>query len=67
MSEQPKTEPITIFACGPSTAQCVCECTRGGKCEHKWDGAPIEDDRTWTVTCSRCGMTAMSHSLWVSE
>lgn len=44
---------------------CYCACGNGGPCEHKWDGTPYESDdgSTWSVTCSRCGMTAMSHSL----
>lgn len=44
---------------------CYCACGSGGPCEHKWDG-PVwesEDGCMSSVTCSRCGGTAMSHSL----
>ena len=44
---------------------CYCACGTGGPCEHDWDGKPYESDDgcTWSATCSRCGITAMSHSL----
>jgi hypothetical protein len=44
---------------------CYCACGNGGPCEHNWNGKPYESDDggTWSSTCSRCGMTAMSHSL----
>ena len=44
---------------------CYCACASGGPCEHKWDGEPYESDdgAVWSATCSRCGMTAMSHDL----
>lgn len=44
---------------------CYCACNTDGPCEHKWDGEPWEsaDGCGWSRTCSRCGMTAMSHSL----
>lgn len=44
---------------------CYCDCINGGPCEHDTDGVPYESDDglTWSATCSRCGMTAMSHSL----
>lgn len=43
---------------------CYCDCP-DGPCEHTWDG------KTWTsadglsmsVTCSRCGITSLSHSM----
>jgi len=46
---------------------CYCACTSKGPCEHKWDGEPYEsgDGSCWSVTCSRCGMTAMSHDMRV--
>lgn len=67
MTQQSKTEKaieITATTCGPSTAKCKCDCPRS--CEHKWYG-PEQDlgNGAWSVTCSRCGMDAMSHSLWV--
>src|SRR6185312_9452694 len=44
---------------------CYCACAIGGPCEHNSNGEPYEseDGCTWSATCSRCGMTAMSHSL----
>ncbi len=69
---------FTIFACGPQSKTCKCECTRDGLCEHQWDGPEkyvtsegnITDDRNTkhiigTVTCSRCGMFAIEHSMWL--
>lgn len=46
---------------------CYCACSTGGPCEHKWDGDGVEFDegRGWSVTCSRCGCTAMSHDMRV--
>ena len=34
-------------------------------CEHKWDGPDYESEGglCFSVTCSRCGITAMSHSM----
>lgn len=44
---------------------CYCACSTGGPCEHKWDGEPwlSKDGTGWSTTCSRCGMTAMSHDM----
>lgn len=48
---------------------CYCACASGGPCEHTWDGEwyefsdGLEGPTIGTATCSRCGMTAMSHSL----
>lgn len=44
---------------------CYCACNGGGPCEHNWDGPVWESDDgcTSSATCSRCGCTAMSHSL----
>jgi hypothetical protein len=44
---------------------CYCACGTGGPCEHKWDGPDWEsiDGRAFSVTCSRCGCTAMSHDM----
>lgn len=44
---------------------CYCACASGGPCEHKWDGEPWESDGAWSVTCSRCGCTAMGHDMRV--
>lgn len=42
---------------------CYCACASGGPCEHKFDGKPYESGGLWTTTCSRCGLTAFSHSM----
>lgn len=43
---------------------CYCACYSGGPCEHVWDGKPYEDgEGMWSTTCSRCGLTAFSHSM----
>lgn len=45
-------------------AACYCACPEG-PCEHKWDGEgwESEDGLASSTTCSRCGVTCMSHSL----
>lgn len=61
------------FACGPSNATCKCTCGVEGVehvCQHQWDGEGETTEYegggcSWSATCSRCGMSAMSHSLWV--
>ena len=64
----------TVFTCGPSTATCKCECGREplGPCEHQWDGPerifdPATEGHGATATCSRCGMDAMAHDMWVDH
>jgi hypothetical protein len=42
---------------------CYCACGTGGPCEHKWDGPVWQGDSFATVTCSRCGCSAMSHDM----
>lgn len=66
------TEPITlIHGCGPSTGRCKCECSpEGGSCEHEWDGPTYREEFPGgggqeSATCSRCGMTAIAHDMWV--
>ena len=65
--------------CGPSSAKCRCECGRddgtGDRlqkplCEHVWDGPGqeavyLDGGSSSSVTCSRCGMSALSHDMWV--
>lgn len=45
---------------------CYCACP-DGPCEHKWDGEDWESECgcAVSVTCSRCGTTAMSHDMRV--
>jgi hypothetical protein len=44
---------------------CYCACATHGPCEHTWDGEPYEseDGLEFSTTCSRCGMTSMSHDM----
>lgn len=42
---------------------CYCACANGGPCEHDWSGQIEEFDGGWTVTCKRCGGSAMSHDM----
>lgn len=44
---------------------CYCACGTGGPCEHRFDGEIYEsaDGSLVSATCSRCGMTAFSHSM----
>lgn len=66
-SDGTQTNPVVqIFTCGPQSAKCKCECAEGGTCEHKWDGPRAESEDEGELTCSKCGMGAMHHSLWTS-
>jgi hypothetical protein len=58
-------EKITVASCGPSTGTCICECSTGGSCEHVWDGPWFMENNMGTATCSRCGMKAIDHDIWV--
>ena len=42
---------------------CFCDCGSGGPCEHKWNGKGCDTMGGWSATCSRCGVTALSHDL----
>jgi len=53
-----------VFNCGPSSEKCKCECP-DGLCEHQWDGPPHYEKNMGTATCSRCGMWAINHDIWV--
>ena len=53
-----------IVACGPSRPGCKCNCPES--CEHQWDGEVEEFHNGWSATCSKCGMSAMNHDLWVA-
>lgn len=70
--EIPASDGVTYFACGPSNETCKCTCGVEGVphvCEHKWDGWHEWEEPGGggggTAVCSRCGITAMSHSMWV--
>lgn len=32
-------------------------------CDHKWDGPDKDFENGSSVTCSKCGMTALSHDM----
>ena len=59
---------ITAMACGPSNATCSCNCGKVDArsdehlCEHDFQW-PAQKEATSTV-CTRCGLDAMTHSLW---
>ncbi len=43
---------------------CYCDCERGGPCEHTFGGwVEFQDGSGGSQVCTRCSMTAMSHSL----
>ncbi len=57
------------------STQSTCDCTCGHEeqkpCGHKWDGLTIEFDTpsgssVSSVTCSVCGMSAISHDEWLN-
>jgi hypothetical protein len=69
LAQDAQAPRVVVFSCGPATAKCSCSCVDGGPCEHQWDGPTqaILDENTDTVTatCSRCGMAAIDHDMWV--
>lgn len=66
--EKMKAEGWNVAGCcmnnDPDACYCACP---DGPCEHTWDGEPWEsqDGCAWSTTCSRCGITSMSHSMRV--
>jgi hypothetical protein len=56
----PEGEPV-FSSFNPNA--CYCDCANHGPCEHKWDGEPYQDEGLYSATCSRCGVTAFSHSI----
>lgn len=65
VAEQLQSEGWLISPCAfEDDDACYCACGRGGPCEHQWDGKPwvSADGREYSVTCSKCGMTAMQHT-----
>jgi hypothetical protein len=60
--------PIETLKSNFNPNSCYCACGTGGPCEHKWDGPDYESEGDGggycvSVTCSRCGTTAMSHDM----
>lgn len=52
-----------IHVCrGASTSKCACRCP--DSCEHVWDGPYVDIEGGYAVTCSRCGMDSLTHSMW---
>lgn len=37
-----------------------------GKCEHEWNGKEVEIEGGMSVTCRKCGMLAINHSILVA-
>lgn len=62
------SETLSATTYRPSTQTCQCNCP-DGDCQHKWDGKKTAWDELGShcesATCSRCGMTAMAHDIWV--
>lgn len=67
LAQDAQAPRVVVICCGPATAKCSCSCVDGGPCEHQWDGAvqTSEDGLVGTRTCSRCGMAAIDHDMWV--
>lgn len=57
--------PLQSMRSNFNPAACYCACGTRGPCEHKWDGDEWESDDKLasSVTCSRCGITAMSYDM----
>lgn len=57
--------PLENLNISSNPDRCYCACGIGGPCEHTWDGPDWESDDgcAISVTCSRCGSTAMSHDM----
>jgi hypothetical protein len=53
----------SVFKCGSSSEKCKCNCPIS--CEHLWDGEPHIENGFGTATCSKCGMWAINHDMWV--
>lgn len=66
MSKDLVTSDLTVITgCGPSSNTCECRCP--DSCGHQWDGPEesFDEGLGWSVTCSKCGMSAVSHDMWV--
>lgn len=61
MSDKPVE--ITIHTCGPSRPGCKCNCPES--CEHDFQGMEDMGDGCFSSVCTKCGMSAMSHDMWV--
>ena len=65
--DKPNTDVITVFHCGPQSDKCKCDCAKNppGICDHRFDGPSVKLENGGSVTCSKCGMTAMNHDMWL--
>lgn len=54
---------VRMKACGPSRDKCICACPES--CGHSWDGPFIEFSNGGSSSCSKCGMLAVDHDVWV--
>lgn len=55
--------PLQMVRSTFNSDSCYCACSSGGSCEHKWDGPDYESESFSSVTCSRCGVAAISHDM----
>ena len=65
---------VTAQACGPSRPGCPCRCDQPDEtrddCGHEWNGPWLtrtlpSGATEGTISCSRCGMSALEHDRWV--
>ena len=57
---------ISIHHCGPQSEKRKCRCGYPeGTCEHIWNGPSEDTENSSSVTCSKCGLSALQHDLWV--
>ena len=55
---------ITIHTCGPSSSTCKCQCP-DGPCDHDFRGCVDQGNGCYSAVCTKCGLPAIQHSLWV--
>ena len=46
-----------------STGKCYCACGTSGPCQHDWTGPWIEIENGGSISCSKCGMLSIDHSM----
>jgi hypothetical protein len=64
MSESKPEIPNTAQVCGPQ-GECGCQCP-DGPCGHKFEGPYVDAGRgAQSLACSKCGMLAIEHDIWV--
>lgn len=55
-----KRDQVHVHTTGAGICYCACP---DGPCQHVWDGPVEEGENYASVTCSRCGMSSISHDL----